>query len=231
MTTSVSGDLFAQDLARHCEHIELPGGRIAFIPGFFSTPQADALFTRLQHDIDWLQQDIVMYGRRHKVPRLSRWYGDVGLSYTYSGITERSPGWLPVLHELRDQLHAALPDYIEPDYIEPDYVDASATTSFNSVLANLYRDGNDSVAWHADDEPELGRNPTIASLSFGAVRRFQLKHRHDKSQRFSLELAHGSLLLMYGELQRHWLHQLPKSASVNAPRINLTFRHVDGALP
>ncbi len=212
----MSGDLFAQDLAQHCEHIDLPGGQLAYIPGFLTMDEADALYGRLRDDIEWLQQDIVMYGRRHKVPRLSRWYGDAGLSYTYSGITEQSPGWLPVLRELRDRLQASMPDYI----------DATAIAPLNSVLANCYRDGSDSVAWHADDEPELGRSPTIASLSFGAVRRFQLKHRSDSSQRLQLELAHGSLLLMYGDLQRHWLHQLPKSRVVTEPRINLTFRHV-----
>ena len=212
----MSGDLFAQDSAQHCEHIDLPGGQIAYIPGFIPPAQADAFYQRLDQDIDWLQQDIVMYGQRHKVPRLSRWYGDEGLAYTYSGITEQSPGWLPVLQSLRDLLHTALPGYVA----------GVSPLPFNSVLANLYRDGSDSVAWHADDEPELGQSPAIASLSFGAVRRFQLRHRDDKNHRLQLELAHGSLLFMYGDLQQNWMHQLPKSKKITEPRINLTFRHV-----
>jgi alkylated DNA repair dioxygenase AlkB len=152
-----------------------------------------------------------MYGKRIAVPRLTAWFGDAETNYTYSGLTMVPEPWTPELLELKSRL-------------EP----RARGTTFNSVLLNLYRDGNDSVAWHSDDEPELGRNPVIASLSLGQARSFRLKHDHDDSiPPVQIELTHGSLLVMSGALQHHWKHQLPKRRSVNlGPRINLTFRQI-----
>jgi alkylated DNA repair dioxygenase AlkB len=149
-------------------------------------------------------------GRRIPIPRLTAWHGAAG--YVYSGIRLTPAPWTPPLLELK-----ALAERL-------------AGQSFNSVLLNLYRDGRDSVSWHADNEPGLGRDPVIASLSLGAVRRFQLKHRR-LPERLTLDLPHGSCLIMAGATQHHWLHQLPKTKAPVGPRINLTFRRMqkDGA--
>ena len=139
------------------------------------------------------------------IPRLTAWHGAAG--YVYSGIRLTPAAWTPPLLELK-----ALAERL-------------AGERFNSVLLNLYRDGRDSVSWHADNEPGLGRDPVIASLSLGAVRRFQLKHRR-LDERLALDLPHGSCLIMAGATQHHWLHQLPKTTRPVGPRINLTFRHM-----
>ena len=147
-------------------------------------------------------------GRSIPVPRLTAWYGTVG--YRYSGILHAARPLTEELRELRT------------------LVEELAANSFNGVLANLYRDGRDSVGWHADNEPGLGAEPIIASLSLGAVRRFQLKHRTDRSLRVTLDLPHGSCLVMAGKTQQCWLHQLPKTRAPVGPRINLTFRRMAG---
>lgn len=146
-----------------------------------------------------------MYGKQINVPRLTAWFGSG--CYTYSGIQMQPHCWTELLLQIKDQ------------------VEAITGGSFNSVLLNLYRNGNDSVSWHCDDEPELGENPTIASLSFGATRSFQLKHKFTK-QTIKLDLSHGSLLLMQDETQTHWLHCVPKTKKPTAARINLTFRYL-----
>ncbi len=145
-------------------------------------------------------------GRSIQIPRLSAWYGTAG--YRYSGIMHALQ---PLTEELQE-LQAVVEDL--------------AGLSFNGVLLNLYRDGQDSVGWHADNEAGLGPEPVIASLSLGAVRRFQLKHRTDRTGRVALDLPHGSCLIMRGKTQQYWLHQLPKTRAPVGPRINLTFRRM-----
>jgi alkylated DNA repair dioxygenase AlkB len=166
---------------------------------------ADRLFALLHAGIDWRQETATLMGRRVAIPRLTAWHGAAG--YVYSGIRLTPAPWTPPLLELK-----ALAEHL-------------AGQPFNSVLLNLYRDGRDSVSWHADNEPGLGRDPVIASISLGAVRRFQLKHRREP-HRLSLDLPHGTCLLMAGPTQHHWLHQLPKTAREVGPRINLTFRQM-----
>lgn len=166
------------------------------------------------HDVlsstEWSRDEITIFGRTTLVPRLSAWYGDPDALYSYSGIRLEPMSWSPVLREIRE------------------FVQDRCGTKFNSVLVNLYRDGRDGVGWHADDEPELGPEPTIASLSLGASRTFQLRHRADRSIRRSLVFHHGDLMVMAGTTQRCWVHQVPKTSLRVAPRINLTFRRVNG---
>jgi alkylated DNA repair dioxygenase AlkB len=164
---------------------------------------ADRLFEQLRSTIDWRQEVATVMGRRVPIPRLTAWHGQAG--YVYSGIRMEPAAWTPALLELRQ------------------VAEALAGQPFNSVLLNLYRTGRDSVSWHADNEPGLGENPVIASISLGAVRRFQLRHRRT-GERISLDLPHGSCLIMAGTTQHRWLHQLPKTAQPVGPRINLTFR-------
>jgi len=167
---------------------------------------ADRRFDELMRSIDWRQEVARLMGREVAIPRLTAWYGEAG--YRYSGIDNPPRAWTPTLLALKE------------------LAERLAGTAFNSVLLNLYRDGRDSVSWHADAEPSLGRDPVIASLSLGAVRRFHLRHRRDRSLKLSLDLPHGSCLVMAGATQHHWLHQLPKTAKPVGPRINLTFRRI-----
>jgi alkylated DNA repair dioxygenase AlkB len=169
---------------------------------------ADRLLDDLAGSIAWRQEVATVMGRRVAIPRLTAWHGEAG--YVYSGIAMQPAAWTPPLLELKR------------------CAEAHAGQGFNSVLLNLYRDGRDSVSWHADNEPGLGRNPVIASLSLGATRRFQLKHRR-RDERVALDLSHGSCLIMAGATQHHWLHQLPKTAQPVGPRINLTFRSMRAA--
>lgn len=184
----------------------LPDAEITLYPRWFSAAEADALWVELNQTILWRQDTIRLYNRQIPLPRLTAWYGDTAASYTYSGITMHPVPWTAALLRIK----AA---------IEP-----LAEGSFNSVLLNLYRDGRDSVGWHSDDEPELGDYPVIASVSLGATRRFGLRHKFKSSWKHSLELEHGTVLLMRGLTQQCWQHQIPKTAKPTPPRINLTFR-------
>jgi alkylated DNA repair dioxygenase AlkB len=166
---------------------------------------ADRLLDALASSIDWRQEIATIMGRRMPIPRLTAWHGEAG--YVYSGIAMAPAAWTPPLLELKR------------------CAQAHAGQDFNSVLLNLYRNGADSVGWHADNERGLGRNPVIASLSLGATRRFQLKHRR-RAERVAIDLKHGSCLVMAGATQHHWLHQVPKTARPVGPRINLTFRRM-----
>jgi alkylated DNA repair dioxygenase AlkB len=169
---------------------------------------ADLWCTRLRAEVPWETHRIRLFGREIDSPRLSCWIGDSDAVYTYSGTRFAPHAWTAALSELRVWLEAML------------------HTPFNSVLCNLYRSGKDSMGWHSDDESELGAEPVIASLSFGAARRFRLRHRRDVTQRLELDLAGGSLLVMRGPTQRNYRHDLPKTAREVGERINLTFRHV-----
>ena len=179
-----------------------------FYPAFFSAPEADRLLRELRDTTAWRQESIKLYGKTIQVPRLTAWYGDEGTSYIYSGIKNVPLPWTPVLREIKRA--------VEPP----------AGVVFNSVLLNRYRTGQDSVSWHADDEPEFGEQPVIASVSFGGTRTFQLKHKKRQELKASVELTHGSLLIMRGGTQANWLHRIPKTARMVEERLNLTFRAI-----
>lgn len=183
----------------------LQNGQYVYCSDFFSNSESDSLFHSLMERIAWKQETMTMYGKTVKFPRLTAWYGDNDKSYSFSGITLHPNRWTEDILLIKDR-------------IEP-----VAKTRFNSVLLNLYRDGNDSISWHTDAEKELGKNPIIASVNFGAARKFQLRHISTK-EKIEIELAHGSLLVMQGELQHYWQHQIPKTSKAVGERINLTFR-------
>jgi alkylated DNA repair dioxygenase AlkB len=193
------------------QDIDLQDGELRLYTNFFSASEADRLLHNLHKEIDWKQEKMSMYGKVHNLPRLMAFYGDTeqednNHQYTFSGIKKTAREWTRSLEEVKERIETV------------------SKVRFNSVLANLYRDGNDGVAWHSDDEVELGRTPTIASLSFGQVREFQLKHKTHSHLRHSLLLPHGSFLLMSGPTQQYWSHQIPKRAASMNPRINLTYR-------
>lgn len=198
-------------LDAHGSELTLPGARLAYQPAWLPLAEADALFGELQRSLPWSVPRIRVFGRSVDSPRLSAWIGDADAVYRYSGSDFEPHPWIPALVGLRQRLQ--------------DELDAP----FNSVLANLYRDGRDAMGWHSDDEPELGPQPVIASVSLGGVRRFLLKHRNEPSIRSAIALPHGSLLVMAGDTQRHYRHALPRTAKPVAPRINLTFRCIDQA--
>lgn len=178
---------------------------LTFVEAFLSREAADRLLHTLREKIAW-EQGKGLFGK--PIPRRTAFYGDAGIRYSYSGITHVAAGWTPELAELREQVQA--------------FCDAR----FNTVLLNHYRDGRDSMGLHADDEPELGRNPLIASVSLGGTRRFVLKH-NETGERLEYELSHGSLLVMGGTLQHFWRHGIPKTRKPVAERINLTFRRTN----
>lgn len=188
--------------------LDLADAEVTLFPHAFPAPEASDLFRELRAGIDWRQEDVLIFGRRQLVPRLVAWHGDPGARYTYSGTPHEPLPWTPALERVRG------------------CVQALAGCEFNSVLLNLYRDGRDGMGWHADDEPELGPNPAIASVSLGAVRRFCLRHRRRRGQKADISLPNGSLLLMSGATQHHWVHAVPKTAVAVGERINLTFRRV-----
>lgn len=189
----------------------LPGADLVHQPAWLQASEADALFEDLRQTLPWSVHRIRMFGRDVDSPRLSAWIGDADAVYRYSGTRFLPHPWTDALSAVRRQLQEEL------------------GVPFNSVLANLYRDGRDAMGWHSDDEPELGPRPVIASLSLGGVRRFLLRHRHDPSLRSAVELPHGSLLVMAGDTQQNYRHALPRTARPVAPRINLTFRRIDPA--
>ena len=188
--------------------LALPGAELALDPHWLDAPAADALFAALLADVPWETHRILLFGREVDSPRRSCWIGDPDARYRYSGADFMPRPWpqalLPVRARLREELGL----------------------DCNSVLANLYRDGRDAMGWHSDDEPELGAQPVIASLSLGATRRFLMKPRDARGPRVALELPHGSLLLMAGDTQARYRHALPATAKAVGPRINLTFRRI-----
>ena len=186
--------------------MNLPDAEVILHDAFFDRQKSDALFETLCSQTPWREDAIRIFGKRVLMPRLTAWYADEGLNYTYSGLTSVPFPWTPALLEIKNE------------------VETAARSRFNSVLLNLYRNERDSVSWHSDDEPELGENPVIASLSLGQTRRFQMKHKEDRKRRQTFELTHGSLLLLKGRTQDKWLHQVPKESKPLGLRINLTFR-------
>lgn len=191
--------------------LPLADAQVRYAASWLDPTEADALLERLLHEIPWERHRLQMFGREVDSPRLSCWIGDPGTTYTYSRSRFEPQPWTASLSELRER------------------VQMFCGARFNSVLANLYRDGRDSMGWHSDDEPELGLRPVIASLSLGAERRFRLRRKSPRGVRttpMGLPLAHGSLLCMAGETQRYYQHDVPKTAALSGARINLTFRYI-----
>jgi alkylated DNA repair dioxygenase AlkB len=187
--------------------VQIRNGEYLFVPQFLSRIEADKYLNVFAESIAWQQQEMQMYGKVVKFPRLTSWYGNNDKPYSFSGITLKPNAWTKELLDIKEK-------------IEP-----LSHVAFNSVLLNLYRDGNDSISWHTDAEKELGINPIIASVNFGAERTFQLRHTQT-NERFDISLTHGSLLIMMGELQHYWQHQVPKTKTLKSLRVNLTFRTI-----
>jgi len=186
--------------------LNLPDAEIIYYPHFFDKKEADAIFAQLTNDIPWQQDDIRVFGKIHPQPRLTALFGNEGKSYSYSNIKMQPHPWTLLLQKIKS------------------YVESVSDTNFTTVLLNQYRDGKDSNGWHSDNEKELGTNPIIASISFGAERVFQLKHNSILGLKQNILLEHGSLLVMKGTTQHFWKHQIPKTAKPIGSRINLTFR-------
>lgn len=185
---------------------DLPDAEIEYYPHFFSITKANNLFEKLKNEVPWQQDKITVFGQTHPQPRLTALYGNEGKIYAYSNIIMHPHKWNPLLMFIKNE------------------VEDCVGTNFTTVLLNLYRDGKDSNGWHADNEKELGQNPIIASVSFGAARIFHLQHNSNKEWKQKIALEHGSLLVMKGTTQHFWKHQIPKTAKLIGPRINLTFR-------
>ncbi len=183
------------------------GGDWLYEPSVFSAGEAEKLFLILRDELAWRREEITLFGRKVMQPRMTALYGET--PYTYSGLRMNPDPFTPELSLIRKR------------------VEDICGTSFNAVLCNLYRNGNDSMGWHSDDERELGTNPVIASVSFGAVRKFRLRHKTDKNLPVqTLHLEPGSLLVMRGSTQHFWKHEVPKEPKIADARINLTFRYI-----
>ena len=203
----MSYDLFADEHRTPGSGVKISilDAEVLYFSHLFEPSEANSLFLQLRQNIEWRQEQIKLYGKVHYLPRLTAWYGNPAKTYSYSGISITSLEWIDALLAIKKRIESV------SDY------------SFNSVLLNRYRNGSDGVSWHADDEPELGQNPVIGSVSFGEARPFQLKH-NTLDQKRKIILENGSYLLMKGRTQHCWLHQIPKSKRVLGERINLTFR-------
>ena len=197
--------------------ISVAGGKLRLYPHLFSAPESARYLDVLKQEVDWKSERITMFGRSFDLPRKTAWFGDPGLRYTYSGISMEPLAWTRTLLGIRAR------------------VEEASGSTFNSVLLNFYRDGRDSVSWHSDDEPELGEDPVIGSVSFGLERPFRLRHkavhardaeRTNRPVQLTLSLPNGSYLEMGAGIQRCWAHQLPKRPRLTEERINLTFRKI-----
>lgn len=182
-------------------------GSAIFYEHHWDSAESLNLQQEIRKSTPWQQPLLYVFGREVKQPRLTAWFGDPGKAYSYSGTHLEPLPWTSTLNKIRSSCEQI------------------ASHSFNSVLVNLYRDGQDGVAWHADNEPELGSSPVIASVSFGATRTFHLRHR-EINETVKIDLTSGSLLIMSGLSQSHWIHQIPKTSRQIGPRINLTFRTI-----
>ena len=184
-------------------------GIVEYLGRVFSSEESDTLFHELLATSPWQPDEVILFGQKRILSRKVAWMGDAGFTYSYSGTSKTASPWTAPLKSIRE------------------LVEKLCGQAFNSCLLNLYHDGSEGMGWHSDDEKTLGRNPVIASVSFGAERPFRFKHRLTKEV-IPLILENGSLLVMKGETQHHWLHALPKTTKVKAPRINLTFRSFAG---
>lgn len=189
------------------QRIALPDADVRYLPRWLPQSAADAMLPVVVEEVPWTQHHVHIFGRELPSPRLSAWIGDPGASYTYSRVRHEPLPWTPVLSGLRERLRDAF------------------GVDFNTVLANRYRDGRDSMGWHADDEPELGAEPIIASISLGATRVMRFRARAAGAQgSVALALEHGSLLWMAGGTQRNYQHAINKTRAGVGERVNLTFR-------
>jgi alkylated DNA repair dioxygenase AlkB len=189
------------------KHLVNSEDQLVLISGFFAEQQADFFYSQLISSLSWNQEELTVVGKKVMVPRLVCWYGEKKAIYSYSGVTHQPLLWNDTLLEIKQ------------------HIETFSDFSFNSVLANLYRNGTDSMGWHADKEKELGKDPAIASLSLGDNRLFKIRH-NKTGELINIELQHGDLLLMSGALQHHWRHCVPKTKIEKNPRINLTFRKI-----
>lgn len=203
--------------ARGYRDISVAGGKLRLYPQLFSAQESAGYLDALKQEVDWKSARITMFGQSVALPRKTAWFGDPGMRYTYSGISLEPLAWTPTLLGIRAR------------------VEEANGSTFNSVLLNFYRDGRDSVSWHSDDEPELGEDPVIGSVSFGSERPFCLRHkavrardpeRTNRDLQLTLSLPNGSYLEMGAGIQRCWMHQLPKRPRLTEERINLTFRKI-----
>lgn len=206
MTTNNQNELFGECTEKTNSIIQLQDGELVYLPKFFDTSLSDTMFHSLLETIHWKQDIIKMYGKEIPLPRLSAWYGDTSKPYTYSGITMKPHNWTKELLFIKQQIEEV------------------ANVEFTSVLLNRYRNGSDYVGWHSDDEKELGHNPVIGSVNFGASRKFQLRRFDNHSEKLEVELHNGTYLLMKGATQHYWQHQVPKTTAKIGERLNLTFR-------
>lgn len=196
-------------VSRSMEKIQLQDGLLYYQHDFLDAQSAYTLYKLLQEECSWQQDRIQLFGKQHKIPRLQTFQGEPGLEYRYSNLTLQTKPWHPEVAAIKRE------------------IEQCCSSRFNAVLMNLYRDGQDSMGWHSDDEPELGQNPVIASLSLGGERRFLLRHRTDKTiAKHEAILTSGSLLIMAGSTQHYWQHSIPRTAKAVSSRINLTFRQI-----
>jgi alkylated DNA repair dioxygenase AlkB len=182
-------------------------GNVLYNRSLFSPEVAERLFSGLLVNIEWRNDEVVLFGKRIITRRKVAWYGDRDYAYTYSKTTKRALPWTSELHEIKVA------------------VESSSGHTYNSCLLNLYHSGDEGMAWHSDDEKELLADGAIASVSFGADRKFVFRHKVTNEQ-VAVLLEHGSLLMMLGQTQKHWVHRLPTTKRVTEPRINLTFRTI-----
>lgn len=206
MDNKIQVDLFGQPIEIPNTAIKLKDAELFYHPSFFCKEESDKIFKTLLETIEWKQDKIIMYGKELLLPRLSAWYGDNNKQYTYSGIKLNPLPWTDELLLIKEK------------------IEVEAKVKFSSVLINRYRDGQDYVGWHTDSEKELGKNPIIGSVNFGATRKFQLRRIDDHKEKFEVELKHGTFLVMGGATQHFWQHQVPKTALKIGERLNLTFR-------
>lgn len=185
------------------------GGTVNYYGKIFSQEDSNSYFEKLLKNIDWKNDEAVIYGKRIITARKAAWYGNKEYSYTYSNTTKQALPWSDELLQLKQ------------------LIEEKTSETFNSCLLNLYHTGDEAMAWHSDGEKTLKENGAIASMSFGAERIFQFKHKQTNNQ-IQLLLEHGSLLIMKDETQKNWLHRLAKSSKIKTPRINLTFRTIVG---
>ncbi|WP_310993814.1 alpha-ketoglutarate-dependent dioxygenase AlkB family protein [Aequorivita marina] len=183
-------------------------GVVNYFGKVFSEEDAIGYFETFRNSIQWKNDEVMIFGKKIVTKRQVAWYGDREFEYTYSKLTRKAHLWTPELRELKQK------------------IEAISGETFNSCLLNLYHTGEEGMGWHSDAEKDLKKNAAIASVSIGAARKFMFKHKETK-ETFSLTLEHGSLLIMKGTTQLHWLHRLPPTKKVQAPRINLTFRTIE----
>lgn len=182
-------------------------GKSFYFGRILNQNEEEKFFEELMEEVSWKHDEVLIFGKKITTARKTAWYGDREFEYTYSKMTKKAKLWIPEMLPLKHK------------------VEEETGLKFNSCLLNLYHSGEEGMSWHSDAEAELGPRPSIASLSLGAQRRFVFKHKVS-GEKIELQLEPGSLLLMAGETQKHWLHSLPKSKKITEPRINLTFRNI-----